>query len=325
MNLLFSCIGKRGYIADYFRSRLEPGDRILGTGNTPWTPGFAACDAAFLLPDIDSEGYVEAVLDLCRDQEVGGLLSFNDADVYKLAQSAGLFSELGVTLFIPRAESADIAFDKFRTYEFLRDQDIPTPRTVLDPAQAEELGFPVVVKPRRGSGSRNTFIARSGGQLEVFATTEEDMIFQEYVKGEEFDIELCGDLQGETVGFSAWNKYQSRMGETERAETFREEVVFDLGMRLGRLMKVPGPMDIDLIRRDGVIHVLEFNPRFGGGYPVSHLAGADFPGLLMEILRTGSARPRFDYKAGVMMMKRLEPFGGTEDDVRRQMLKVSAG
>ncbi|CAK0767502.1 ATP-grasp domain-containing protein [Gammaproteobacteria bacterium] len=322
MNLLFSCIGKRGYIANYFREALSSVDKIFGTGNTPWTPGFAACDASFILPDIGSERYVDSVLDLCRTEKVDALFSFNDNDVYELTRRRSEFSEIGVRLLIPKEASAEIAFDKYKTFTFLRDAGIRTPRTAITISESESFGLPVVVKPRRGSGSRDTFIARSPEQVQLFFHYAPDMIIQEYVKGSEFDIELCGDLDGNPIGFSTWIKHQSRQGETERAETFHDSELFDLGLRLGRLMQVPGPMDIDLIKRDGEIFVLEFNPRFGGGYPVSQLAGADFPKLLVDVIRNGKTEPYFGYRSGVMMMKQLCPFGGFLEEVKQKALKV---
>jgi carbamoyl-phosphate synthase large subunit len=59
MNLLFSCIGKQGHVAEYFRSALEPNDRIIGTGHSQLTPGFKACDRAFLLPAMHHPDYGE--------------------------------------------------------------------------------------------------------------------------------------------------------------------------------------------------------------------------------------------------------------------------
>src|SRR5207344_2954248 len=57
MNLVFSCIGKRGYIADYFRPHLRPGEKIIGTSHTVWTPGFQSCDLGLVLPPIASDEY----------------------------------------------------------------------------------------------------------------------------------------------------------------------------------------------------------------------------------------------------------------------------
>ena len=96
MNLLLSCIGKRGYIAEYLREHLRHGERIIGTSNTPWTPGFQACDIGVLMPPIASDEYVPAVIEICGKHEVTGLLSFFDPDVITLARHRDAFTAAGV-------------------------------------------------------------------------------------------------------------------------------------------------------------------------------------------------------------------------------------
>lgn len=310
MNLLFSCIGKRGYIADFFRPQLDPEDRIIGTGNTPWTPGFRACDAAFVLPDIGDDAYLPAVLELCEREQVDAVLSFLDPDVHVLAQAHAELRARGVLPLVPSAEIAEVAFDKYRTYEFLEHRGISTPQTALDLAGAADFHFPVYVKPRRGSGGHMTFLARDAAELSVFFGYRPDMIIQERVVGEEINIELCTDLEGRPVGISTWRKYQSRLGETEQAETFRDPLVLDFGLHLGRVLGATGPMDVDVLRQGDTLVVLEANTRFGGGYPVSHLAGADFPRLLIELVKHGHVAPHLSFAAGIVMMKGLEVIGG---------------
>lgn len=322
MNLLFSCIGKRGYIADFFRQSLGPADRIIGTGNTRWTPGFQACDAAFLIPDIHDDNYVSAVLDLCERQQIDALLSFNDQDVYRLAKFRAEFQSRGVVPLLPSAHVAEIAHDKYRTFLFLSAKGIPTPRTALTLDDAAGFQYPLYVKPRCGSGSHETFVVGNERELAFFFSYRPDMIIQEAAAGEELDIELCGDLEGRTVGLCTWKKYASRLGETERAETFRDQAVTDFALRLGEVFLATGPMDIDVIRHGQSLMVLEANTRFGGGYPVSHLAGADFPRLLIDLVRHGRAQPMFSFAPGVVMMKRLEPIGGCADAFFRDQLRV---
>jgi carbamoyl-phosphate synthase large subunit len=101
MNLLFTCIGKRGYMADYFRPHLRRGEKILGTSHTPWTPGFQACDLGFIVPPIASDEYVPAILDLCGAHEIGGLLSFYDPDVIALSPHREAFQSIGVVAMLP--------------------------------------------------------------------------------------------------------------------------------------------------------------------------------------------------------------------------------
>ena len=310
MNLLFSCIGRREYIADFFRAELSAGDTIIGTGNSPWTPGFVSCDEVVLLPDIDDPSYIDAVLEVCRAKRVDALLSFSDPDVHRLSRAVGELTELGVVPLLPGPDVADIVFDKVRTCEFLVANGYSTPRTWLDPNEVPSPVYPMFVKPRRGSGSTHTYLVNSDDQLRVLHGYAPDMIVQEAIIGEEINLEICGDLAGKPVGVSLWRKYRSRLGETEQAETFREPSLIEFGLGLAERLGVVGPMDVDLIRRDGEVFVLEFNARFGGGYPVSHLAGADFPKLLLSIVSTGIATPNYDYRPGVVMMKRLDVIGG---------------
>lgn len=322
MNLLFSCIGQRGYIAAFFRPLLAPGERIVGTGNSRWTPGFQMCDAAFLLPDIADERYLPAVFDLCERERITAVLSFNDQDVYRLSKAHQEFRDRGIVLLMPSAEITEITYDKYRMFEFLSIKGFRTPKTVLDLSGASDFRYPIYVKPRCGSGGLDTFVARNEAELTVFFNYRQNMIIQEAVIGEAFDIELCTDFDGRPVGISTWKKYRSRLGETEQAETFRDPVVIDFGLRLGEALGATGPMDVDVFRQDDAFIVLEANARFGGGYPVSHLAGAGFPRLLIDLVRYGKVEPDFSFSAGIVMMKRLQVIGGESETFFREQLRI---
>lgn len=312
MNLLFSCVGRRGYIADYFRPHLEPGDRIVGTGNTPWTPGFHSCDRAYVLPDIDADGYLGAVLDLCAQEDIGAVLSFSDPDVRAIARVRQEFADRGACPLFPSAEVVEVTADKYRTQAFLRRHGIPTPATVTSLAAARNLLFPLYVKPRHGSASTQVYLARDARELEFFFDYGPDMLIQEAIAGEELNIQLCTDFDGRPVGLCTLRKHAMRQGETDQAETIHDGAAIELGLRLADVLAAVGPLDIDVIRRDdGTLFVLEVNTRFGGAYPIAHLAGADFPRLLLELATDGKvAEPDLGFAGGVVMMKRLEAIGG---------------
>lgn len=329
MNLLFSCIGKRGYMAPMFRPHLAKGDRIIGTSNTQWTPGFNACDSGFLMPGLSSPDYVPAMLELCRREKVDALLSFFDTDVHVLSMHREAFEALGVKCFLPSQEIAAICFDKWHTFKYLTAQGFATPMTYKDLPSVRRaldegsLHFPVYIKPRSGFGSRNTFKARNWNELEVFNALEPDMIIQETMGGEAYDFDILNDLSGRAVGVVPWRKSLSRMGETEQAETVHFPELVALGERLANTLGHAGPLDADLFVEDGRISVLEINLRFGGGYPVSHLAGADFPAAIVRMARGEPHGLRMgNYRSGVVMMKELHPMGGPSDTFFKDVLHV---
>ncbi len=322
MNILLSCIGKRGYIADYFRQALPAGSRIVGTSNTEWAPGLQACDASVILPPIASDEYVPAVLEACAHHDIAGALSMFDPDVYRLAPHRDDFLTRGIVPVFPGTRAATVAFDKLETFRFLSDIGVRVPMTTDSLEEAAQwlasgdLAFPVIVKPRCGFGSANTFVARNEAELRVFFGYVPDMLVQQFVEAEALNVDGLGDMDARPVGAVPWRKLLSKLGETERAETIECPELVELAGHLVREVGIVGPFDADFFRDDsGQLWVLELNTRFGGGYPVSHLAGADFPAVVVRLIRGEGVPPCVDYKRGVTMMKQLQPISGPDTPV----------
>jgi carbamoyl-phosphate synthase large subunit len=317
MNLLFTCIGKRGYMADYFRPHLRPGEKIIGTSHTAWTPGFQSCDLGLVVPPIASDEYVPAIVDACKTHEIGGLLSFFDPDVVVLSGHLDELKAAGVVPMIPAANAARTCFDKWLSFQTLRDAGFSVPNTTIEVEEAlgGGFGFPMIVKPRTGYGSANVFVAHNDAQLESFFSYAPGMLIQEFVDGDAYDVDVLAGLDQRVLHVVAWRKYLSRLGETEHAVTVEDRELVDIGRRLAETVGLVGPMDVDLFRTgDGAVHVIELNLRFGGGYPVSHLAGADFPAMIVEIFRGGHPEPRIgQYTRDMCLLKGLRVMGGPAD------------
>lgn len=330
MNVLLSCIGKRGYIASYFREVLPAGSRVIGTSNTRWTPGFAECDAGYVLPSIDCEGYPEALLSLCQREKIDLILSLFDPDVFVLSQMKEQFRAIGTFPLIPDARSAALAFDKFETFKFLKRHEIATPLSFETLQEAREaidsalVALPMYVKPRRGFGSRATFRCESLDQLSVFMSLGEDMIAQQAISGRMVNVDVFADGDGSVVSCIPWERHLSTYGETERAETIECPDVIDVACRASAKLAFVGPADVDMyIDENGKIGILEFNLRFGGGYPVSHLAGAAFPAKALGVARGDRLQPCIgDYRRQVFMTKRLDILGGSQADLFERVLHV---
>ncbi|MBY0505420.1 MAG: ATP-grasp domain-containing protein [Bryobacteraceae bacterium] len=307
---LFSTIGKRGYIADYLRDA-DPLAHITGSGSTKFTPGFTSCNETALMPDIASPEYLDAVRRVVREREINAILSFTDPDVAALSTIREELTAAGVRCFFPGRDVATMGFDKLETAKWTAQHGVTAPRTAADPQVAlERIGLPLIRKPRFGSASVGVSVIRHANDLFPACHDERDYIYQDFIEGEEVNIELCGDLEGRPIGVSAWKKLLSRNGETELAVTVRRDDLIAHGLRLGELAQVIGPCDVDVIDRGGELFLIEFNMRFGGGYPVSHLAGAGFLELLVRVER--GEHPPLDtgFAGDIFMMKTLRPFGG---------------
>ncbi len=311
MNLLFSCVGRRSYLIDYFKQSLTDSDCIIGTSNSKWASALQYCDKRFYMPDIVSEHYIDAMLQLCQREKVDAVLSFLDQDVEILAQHHTQFKAMGVQLILPSAQASHICFDKFASFHFLQSQGFNTPLTFIDLDLAKQalsdkqLNFPLIVKPRFGCGSQDVFIATNREEMQMYFHSREHMMIQAMLQGEELGMDICNDIDGkEVLSVVPWKKLLSRAGEVEISMTIDDPHLINIGIQLGKAIGQAGPMDVDFFKHEGAYYIVELNPRFGGGYPVTQLAGADYPNMLVRMLRGEQLKSNIgEYQIGVVMTK----------------------
>lgn len=308
INWLISTIGKRGYIARYLRDASPAGSRVIGTGNDPQTVGFVACDRAYELPEILEDGYGEAVLDVCRREQISAVLCVSDLDIQIISALRTQMQTMGIACFFPDHATAIRFLDKAETAKCLVANGFATPDTHIDLDTAiAELGFPMVIKPGRGSASTGFAVLHDEASARAHWASVPAPIAQCYIVGRLINVEACSDIDGNILSMSAWFRHSSVAGETLLAETIHHEPALATVKRLFEIFPIPGPIDVDLIEVGDVVHVLEVNTRFGGGYPTSHLAGADFPGAMVASLNGERPGDIYRFRDNVLMMKELMP------------------
>lgn len=308
INWLISTIGKRGYIARDLREASPAGSRVIGTGNDPQTVGFVACDRAYEMPGILEDGYAEAVLEVCRKEQITAVLCVSDLDIQIISALRDQMKAMGIACFFPDHATAIRFLDKAETARFLVAKGFATPDTYTDLDRAiAELGFPMVIKPSRGSASTGFAVLHDEASARAHWAGVPAPIAQRYTVGRLINVEACSDVDGNILSMSAWFRHSSVAGETLLAETIHHEPALATVKRLLEVSPVPGPIDVDLIEVGDTMHVLELNTRFGGGYPTSHLAGADFPGAMVASLDGVRPADPYRFRDHVLMMKELMP------------------
>lgn len=331
MNVLLSAVGRRDYLVRWFKGALGDTGKVVATNSDPSTSGMEAADFARVLPKSTDPGYVDALLSVCQQFEVGLLCSLHDWDAPVIAASADRFEQIGVRLAVSSLEVLKICLDKFRFQDYLHTIGVRSPETFASLSDVERalegssLRFPLVVKPRFGQGSTGTFIISSIEELYAAhllsskvavlppfqggSTKGELVVIQQFVSGVEYGMDVINDLNGNYRTTLARRKIQMRLGETESAETVIESFAEKIGSQIGSNLGHIGVLDLDLvIDSQGTPWVIDANPRFGGGYPFSHLAGADVPSALISWAK-GRTAPSgcLAIQAGVRARKHLVP------------------
>lgn len=309
-HVLLTSSGRRSYLVDYFKDALGPEGTVSATDCDSLAPIFGACDEGFLVPRINDERYLDVLRRICDDFDVDLLVPANDRELHLLAEARSSFREVGTHVLVSSPEVIEIANDKLRTYEFLSRHDIPTPYTTDDRNELEtaiesgRLSYPVVVKPRFGSGSNDIYVAESRSELDVFWRRVDQPIVQERLIGQEFGVDVFNGSDETPRSIVPRKKIETRAGETDKAVSVDNQALLNLGSKVGTALGHHGPVDVDCFETDRGPFVLELNARFGGGYPLTHLSGGGFVEAALALAGgedTTDQVGRFD--VGVIMAK----------------------
>lgn len=306
-NILFTCAGRRAYLLNYFKEQLGNEGLVIGTDMQLSAPALTVADVKEQVPAVYDDGYINCLLDICRRNEIRALISLNDLELPILARHRERFNTEGTFLIVSSEEVVDTCFDKYHTAQFVESIGLLTPKTYISIQEAKwalkenTLRFPLVMKPRWGSGSIGIEFVNSMEELDdmysmlhrkvqksILATAsqgEDTILIQERIKGQEYGLDVMNDLRGNNRGVSVKKKLAMRAGETDKAQTVDNPAIRAIGHTLGERLHHIGNLDVDVFESDGKYYVLELNPRFGGGFPFSYEAGVNFPKAIIEWLK----------------------------------------
>ena len=303
--ILLSSAGRRPYLVRWFREALAMHGitgRVIVADVNPRCPARAVADSFVLAPRVTDPAYEDWLRSTVDASGVRLALSVND---FELSTWATLESPPAALVALD-GPMQRVVEDKLSSADAVRAVGVDVPRTWVASEVLDVAGFPpdvpeaFVVKSRFGSGSvglrfadrrglAGAIAAASGEVLDrIGARVDDDrralehVIVQERIQGTEFGVDVVDDLDGRFAGCFARRKLSMRHGETDEAVTVDATPFAASAAALAGLTRHRGLIDTDvMVDRDGRAWLIDVNPRFGGGYPFSHVAGAHAPAAMV--------------------------------------------
>ncbi|HTF56172.1 MAG TPA: ATP-grasp domain-containing protein [Planctomycetota bacterium] len=311
MNVLISAAGRRVRLVQLFKdalARLGLSSKVYACDSSPLSAALYAADGHFLVPPACDSQHIPFLLGVCADRKIGLVVSVNDAELVHYAEARDRFEEQGTYIAIPHADAVRVSRDKHKTHAWFLENDFPVPRRwSLDPLPPlAELPLPIIVKPARGSAGIGVQLVRKREDLEEALRATEDPVIEEWQTGREFTVNVLASRDGQLVGAVPHLRLEVRGGEVSKGRTFRHAGLDKLARRLvERLPGCRGPLNFQgFLDATGDVRLTEINPRFGGGYPLAHAAGAPFTDwLLMEQLGRPIPRGFAGWQSDIVMMR----------------------
>jgi carbamoyl-phosphate synthase large subunit len=301
--VLLTGVGKRYDIVACFAALTK----TIAADPNPLAPAQYAAHVRVGVPLIDDPAYVPALAALCEEHGVGAVVPLTDLDIEVLARAReeGLLPSL-----TPSSEVARATYDKYETHLLLGRLGLPSPPTVLP--EDEPDSYPVMVKPRRGSGARSIHLARDRAEKEFFVQyvsapragyASEPVMVQRAMGGPEMSIDCLGDLEGRCLNAIPRTMEESRGGESIKGRVVRDAELIELGRSAMEALQVRGPATIQVFRDPEVgLGITDVNTRFGGAFPApayAALPGRSYPELIVRMAAGEEPEPHVgEFNAG---------------------------
>jgi carbamoyl-phosphate synthase large subunit len=294
--VLLTGVGKRYDIVSAFAQHTS----VVAVDPNPLAPAQYAAQHRYSVPPISDPDYVPALRSLCQEHGIGAVVPLTDLDLEVLghARQSGELPAL-----VPDPEIARATFDKYEAHLLLERLGLPSPPTVLPGQEAE--GFPVMVKPRQGSGARSIHRADDSAAAAFFVSyVKEPTMLQHFMDGPEFSIDALSDLSGRCLNAIPRTMIESRGGESIKGTVIDDAELIELGRRVVEALGVRGPCTVQVFRdRQIGLGITDVNTRFGGAFPApmyAALPGRTYPELIVRMARGEQVEPHVgEFRSGM--------------------------
>jgi carbamoyl-phosphate synthase large subunit len=294
--VLLTATGKRYDIVSSFAQHA-----MTVAADPSWlAPAQYAAHARAAVPRIDDPEYVPALVGLVEEHDLGAVVPLTDLDIEVLAVAR---QEGQLPALVPDPEIARATYDKYETHLLLGRLGLPSPPTVL-PGE-EPPRYPVMVKPRQGSGARSIHPAADAEQAEFFVRyVDEPVMVQTLMDGPEFSIDCLSDVDGRCLNAIPRTMLESRGGESIKGTVIADSELVELGRDVVEALGVRGPCTVQAFRdRELGLGITDVNTRFGGAFPApmyAALPGRTYPELIVKMANGEPIEPHVgEFRSGV--------------------------
>jgi len=294
MNILVSCAGGPaavGVIKSIHDVESQGEHKVVAIDCDELSVGFHLADRGYVVPFSVEDDFWKEVLKIIKKEEINLIVPTGDADIVHFARNKSMLKKIGVTNFMSDYETILSCQNKLTFYK----EGLRGGLTHLFPKTStnwEEIEFPILCKPVRGSGSRGIQLWENASQVKDFSLMDNlhysnDYIYQEYLPGTEYTIDVFCDLNGNILSVIPRERLQTKAGISSKGRIVKNVDIEKACVQLCKTFKVKGPVCIQM-KEDvfGNILFVEMNPRFGGGTYFTTLAGVNFMKLMLDVVNS---------------------------------------
>lgn len=308
-NVLITSAGRRVELVNCFkaaRDRLGIKGKVYAADIADTAPALKFADGKFIIPRISDDGFIDALIDICKTNNIALIVPTIDTELVKLAENKErIQNESGARVLVSDTDAVKICCDKTLTAKFFAEHGFGYPKTYdIKEVKSGAAKLPLFIKPKDGSSSIGAHKIQDRREAEFFVDYVNDPIVQECVSGAEYTADCFCDFDGNIITVVPRLRIATRGGEILKGRVEKNEKIIADVKRLVAAFGFIGQITVQCFLTDGgEIKYIEINPRFGGGAPMSIAAGADSCENLYRLLGGEKLAYNEDYEDGAVFSR----------------------
>ncbi|MEZ4400515.1 MAG: ATP-grasp domain-containing protein [Kofleriaceae bacterium] len=256
------------------------GHDVFSADMSPYAAGLflVVAERRLLIPPASATDFIGRLVALCKRHAIDLLIPTVDAELVPVALAQRRFAEVGARVLVAPVAALRLCLDKLSLVRTVA-PIAPVPRTELlgEGSLDATWKYPVIVKPRTGSGGRGVVLVESAEEL-ARVPRSPDLMVQEYACGEEYSVDVLATQLGRVVAAVPRVRLKVDSGVAVAARSVHAADLEELAERIASVVGLTGVANIQFRRdRSGRPLLLEINPRFPGTMPLTVAAGVDMP------------------------------------------------
>jgi carbamoyl-phosphate synthase large subunit len=306
----------------------DQGYRVIAGDMDPAAAGLLTADRGYVIPAAKSDAFLPYMREVCHRESVRAVIPLVDEELLPAWELA----DDGIEVLLPRRDFVATCLDKHALMLKLRQAGIAAPESRLCSEDLSGMGYPLVIKPRTGRGSRGFAVLDSEKDLRTYLESSslgpEQLMVQSFLGGTEFTISVVVWRDGEVQAVVP-KEILVKKGITRMAVTRRHPGIEALCRSVQERLRADGPFNVQL-RLDkpgGEPSVFEINPRFSTSISLTMAAGVDEMGeLLRQALAGDGSKNGLQWREGVVLVRKtLDDFidEARFNEMSRQIVRLA--
>lgn len=310
-NILITSASRRVSLVKAFAKELKA---IDNNGKVYVTDAFPKLSAAaqvahkaFEVYKINNSAYIDLLLEICAQNNISLIIPTLDTELLGLSENRKKFSDINVQVVLSSQDFIKTCDNKLNTHRLFKELNV----SVAEVYTKQNYELPLFLKPKVGSSSINNYIITSKDQISKHHFQNEGLQFFEYLDHglyDEYTCDLYYNKSSELKCVIPRKRIETRGGEISKGLTRKNEVKAFVDEKFAHLKGARGCITLQLFmhKKNNTIKGIEINPRFGGGFPLSYLAGGNYPKWIIQEYILGQNIAYFDDWEDNLLMLRYD-------------------